>query len=141
MIVKDGATTGKTSFVDFNFPYKKAVVNEHVFVLKTSKSIISKLTFYFLWSERGKANILANFQGSAQGGINRQFITNTIIPLPPLNEQKRIVAKLDQIMPRIAAVKERLDKIPAIVKRFRQSVLTAAVTGKLTEKWRAEHPP
>ena len=36
--------------------------------------------------------------------------------------------------------KERLEKIPAILKRFRQSVLTAAVTGKLTEKWREEHP-
>ena len=140
LIVKDGATTGKTSYVESSFPYKKAVVNEHVFILKTSKIIISKLIFYFLWSEKGKANILANFQGSAQGGINRQFITNTLIPFPPLNEQKRIVAKLDQILPRINSVRERLDKIPAIIKRFRQSVLTAAVTGKLTEKWRETHP-
>jgi len=62
------------------------------------------------------------------------------IKLPPLNEQKRIVAKLDAIMPRIEAVKERLDKVPTILKRFRQSVLTAAVTGRLTEKWREEHP-
>ncbi len=60
--------------------------------------------------------------------------------LPPLNEQKRIVAKLDAIMPRIDSAKKRLEKIPAILKRFRQSVLTAAVTGKLTEKWREEHP-
>ncbi len=58
------------------------------------------------------------------------------LPLPPLNEQKRIVAKLDAIMPRIEAVKARLDKVPGILKRFRQSVLTAAVTGKLTEQWR-----
>jgi hypothetical protein len=43
-------------------------------------------------------------------------------------------------MPRIEAVKARLDKVPAILKRFRQSVLTAAVTGKLTEQWREEHP-
>jgi len=62
------------------------------------------------------------------------------LPLPPLNEQKRIVAKLDAIMPRIEAVKARLDKVPDILKRFRQSVLTAAVTGKLTEQWREEHP-
>ena len=36
--------------------------------------------------------------------------------------------------------RSRLDKVPTIIKRFRQSVLTAAVTGKLTEKWRLEHP-
>ncbi len=57
-------------------------------------------------------------------------------PLPPLNEQKRIAAKLDKIIPRIDALKERLARIPQIIKRFRQAVLTAAVTGKLTEEWR-----
>jgi type I restriction enzyme S subunit len=139
LIVKDGATTGKTSFVNDNFPYDKAVVNEHVFVLKISKQVISKVTFYYLWSEEGKRKILENFQGSAQGGINRQFIINTLVPLIPFNEQKLIAAKLDQIMPRIDGVKERLERIPQIIKHFRQSVLTAAVTGKLTEKWREEH--
>jgi restriction endonuclease S subunit len=69
-----------------------------------------------------------------------QFCEGVLIPLPPLNEQKRIVAKLDAIMPRIEAVKARLDKVPGILKRLRQSVLTAAVTGKLTEQWRQEHP-
>ena len=47
---------------------------------------------------------------------------------------------LADIMPRIDAVKERLDRIPKIIKRFRQSVLMAAVTGNLTEKWREEKP-
>ncbi len=72
--------------------------------------------------------------------VNKNRFSKAPFPLPPLNEQKRIVAKLDAIMPRIEAVKERLEKIPAMLKRFRQSVLTAAVTGKLTEKWREEHP-
>lgn len=43
-------------------------------------------------------------------------------------------------MPRLDALQERLSRIPKLIKRFRQSVLTAAVTGKLTEKWREEHP-
>ncbi|MBL3538235.1 restriction endonuclease subunit S [Aminivibrio sp.] len=75
-----------------------------------------------------------------QKRVPKTFVESHPFPLPPLNEQKRIVAKLDAIMPRIDSVKERLEKIPAILKRFRQSVLTAAVTGKLTEKWREEHP-
>lgn len=140
LIVKDGATTGKVAYVDKKFPFMKAVINEHVFIVRVSAPVISKVVFYFLWSKEGNERVLKNFQGSAQGGINRQFISNTLIPLPPLNEQKRIVAKLDAIMPRIEAVNQRLEKIPCILKRFRQSVLTAAVTGKLTEKWREEHP-
>ena len=140
LIVKDGATTGKVSFVCCKFPFNKAVVNEHVFVVRIAPPLNRKFVFYFLWSNEGNRRVLENFQGSAQGGINRQFVSRTLIPVAPLNEQKCIVAKLDAIIPRIDSVKERLEKIPAILKRFRQSVLTAAVTGKLTEKWREEHP-
>ncbi|OGR23705.1 MAG: hypothetical protein A2277_08290 [Desulfobacterales bacterium RIFOXYA12_FULL_46_15] len=78
--------------------------------------------------------------GIAVPNVNATKLSGLPIPVPPLNEQKRIVAKLDAIIPRIDSVKARLESIPVIIKRFRQSVLTAAVTGKLTEKWREEHP-
>jgi len=60
-------------------------------------------------------------------------------PIPPLAEQKRIVEKLDQVLAQVDTIKARLDGIPAILKRFRQSVLAAAVSGKLTEEWRSEN--
>jgi len=104
------------------------------------ETYLSKLLFYLIISPTflNQKNDLAT--GSTQEALTDTNAVNLIIPLPPLNEQKRIVAKLDKIIPRIDAVKERLDKIPTIIKRFRQSVLSAAVTGKLTEKWREEHP-
>ncbi|GHV95771.1 hypothetical protein AGMMS50293_20910 [Spirochaetia bacterium] len=58
------------------------------------------------------------------------------IPLPPINEQKRIVEKLDVILPKVKPSKERLENISAILKKFRQSVLAAACSGKLTAEWR-----
>lgn len=60
----------------------------------------------------------------------------TIIPLPPLAEQKQIADLLDNLLAQVDTLKTRLDAIPNILKRFRQSVLTAAVSGKLTEEWR-----
>ncbi len=54
----------------------------------------------------------------------------------PLNEQKRIADKLDAVLERVDACRDRLDRIPIILKRFRQSVLAAATSGKLTEEWR-----
>jgi len=78
--------------------------------------------------------------GIAVPNVNATKLSELPFPLPPLNEQKRIIAKLDQLIPRIEQIKERLDKIPAIIKRFCKSVLTAAVTGKLTEKWREKNP-
>ena len=85
-------------------------------------------------------DVISKNSRSCQTGFNKEDLEDVTFPLPPLNEQKRIVAKLDAIMPCIEVVKERLDKMPGMLKRFRQSVLTAAVTGKLTEKWREENP-
>lgn len=56
--------------------------------------------------------------------------------LAPANEQKRIADKLDAVLAQVDACRDRLDRIPAIIKRFRQSVLVDAVTGKLTAEFR-----
>lgn len=56
--------------------------------------------------------------------------------LAPLPEQTRIADQLDTLLARIQACQDRLDTIPALLKRFRQSVLTAAVSGDLTSEWR-----
>jgi len=71
-----------------------------------------------------------------QQRVSKQYVVNSLLPLAPLNEQKRIADKLDHILARVDACRERLDRIPVILKRFRQSVLAAATSGKLTEKWR-----
>lgn len=56
--------------------------------------------------------------------------------LAPLAEQKIIADKLDDLLARVESIKIRLENIPEILKKFRQSVLIAAVSGKLTEEWR-----
>jgi type I restriction enzyme, S subunit len=58
------------------------------------------------------------------------------IPLPPLAEQRRIVAKVEAVLARVNAARQRLAKVPALLKRFRQSVLAAACSGRLTADWR-----
>lgn len=136
LIVKDGATTGKTSFVDTNFPYDHAFVNEHVFLCRPSKLINSKCLYYFLRSKTGQDRVMSNFAGAAQGGINTKFSNNTLVSLPPLPEQQRIVAKLDTLFGQLDRIKASMERIPQLLKDFRQKVLTQAVTGKLTEEWR-----
>jgi len=136
LIVKDGATTGKTSFVDKRFPFETAFVNEHVFICRPSSGINSKILFYFMRSKIGQNRIMSNFAGAAQGGINSKFASNTLLPIPPLPEQERIVAKLDKLFAQHEKIKQALDRIPQMLKAFRQQVLTQAVTGKLTEQWR-----
>lgn len=58
------------------------------------------------------------------------------VPVPPLLEQIRIANKLDTLLARVEAGRERLERVPGLLKRFRQSVLSAAVSGELTQDWR-----
>jgi type I restriction enzyme S subunit len=61
-------------------------------------------------------------------------------PVPPLAEQQRIVTKYKTLQARSRRAKEALNAIPALLERFRQSVLAAAFRGDLTADWRAQHP-
>jgi type I restriction enzyme S subunit len=56
--------------------------------------------------------------------------------LPPLAEQRRIVAKLEKLLTQVNACQARLSRIPVLLKRFRQSALAAACSGRLTADWR-----
>jgi type I restriction enzyme S subunit len=136
LIVKDGATTGKISFVDNNFPFNDAVINEHLFRCHVSEEINSKFVFYFLYSGMGQKRILSNFKGTAQGGINTSFAPNTLIPFAPINEQNRIVEKIEELFSDLDKATEDLKKSQEQLKIYRQAVLKAAFEGKLTEEWR-----
>lgn len=97
LIVKDGATTGKTSFVDTDFPYSKASINEHLFRISVNESkIFAKYAFYYLSSDIGNRQILTDFRGATVGGISKKFANVVKIPLPSLAEQQQIVAILDE---------------------------------------------
>ncbi|MCK4666161.1 restriction endonuclease subunit S [Candidatus Dependentiae bacterium] len=109
LIVKDGATTGKVSFVDNSFPYKKSAVNEHVFILRIDdKEMLPKFVFYYLFSEYGKKNILRSFHGSGQGGINKNFIDFIKLPITLKENQNLIVKQLDNIRSKIEKRKETI---------------------------------
>ena len=140
LIVKDGATTGKVAMVREDFPYNPAAVNEHVFICRPEKGVHPPFLFYFLFSKEGQDRILENFRGSAQGGINQSFAPGTIVPIAPPAKQKRIVTKVEEMFARVNTTKERLAKVTSILKRFRQAVLFAACSGRLTADWREDNP-
>ena len=90
---------------------------------------------YLLHSLRS-LNLAERDTSTAIPGLNRNDLYDQQIPLPPLAEQKRIVAKVDELLVRVNAGRERLTKVQTILKRFRQAVLSAACSGRFTGDWR-----
>ncbi len=74
--------------------------------------------------------------GTTRRRITRKKLGQLDLPVAPYKEQKRIADKLNAVLERVDACRERLDRIPAILKHFRQAVLASATSGRLTEDWR-----
>ena len=84
-------------------------------------------------------SISKKVQGALYPAAKSADVKEYEFPLPPLAEQKQIATKLDELLAQVDTIKTRLGAIPTILKRFRQSVLVAAVNGKLTEEWRMKN--
>lgn len=97
LICKDGALTGKVAFVNKNFK-EKAMVNEHVFRLKSNSDLIKqKYLFYYLYSEIGQLLLKNSITGMGQGGLNRPNLFKIKIPLPDEKTQNKIIEEIANI--------------------------------------------
>jgi type I restriction enzyme S subunit len=123
-----GATAGKLNLgID-------CAIGRSVAAIRPTPAI-SQLLLYFQLLTR-VAELRAGSTGSAQGVISRDMLASLDVVLPPLLEQERIANKLDALLARVDACRGRLDRVPTILKRFRQAVLAAATIGELTKEWR-----
>ena len=73
--------------------------------------------------------------------LSSRTVADIPLPLPNSSEQRRIVAKLDELFSELDAGVAALERAQAKLKRYRASVLKAAVEGRLTEEWRRKNPP
>lgn len=89
--------------------------------------------------ERGDFNAWQSQTTNIRNLDFRAFLAGVTLPLPPLAEQQRIAARAGELLAQSRQVWARLAKLPPSVKRFRQSALAAACSGRLTEDWRVRH--
>lgn len=86
------------------------------------------------------ARINLEVKGTTRPRVNLKHIRKLQIPLASLPEQRRIAAILESLLSEVDVCLARLESIPAILKRLRQSVLAAACSGRLTTDWRKKQP-
>lgn len=131
--------TPGTSFGAHLWHGGEAVLNQHIFRVDFNNNFIRREFFRYAINQK-----LAELIDIAHGGVGLRHITKatfekTKVVVPPLNEQKRIADKLDVLLKRVDECREKLDRVPVILKKFRQAVLAAATTGALTEGWREKN--
>ncbi len=99
--------------------------------------IYPKYAFYFLL-QTVKVFKYQN-RGTTISGVTKKQLKDLPFKLPPYHEQKRIVAKIEELFTKLDAGIEALKQMRAQLKRYRQSVLKAAVEGRFTADWREQH--
>ncbi|EBS5944687.1 restriction endonuclease subunit S [Salmonella enterica subsp. enterica serovar Cerro] len=95
----------------------------------------SRYIFALVRSRHFIDSISGLVQGALYPAAKSSDVQSYEFPLPPLAEQKIIAEKLDTLLAQVDNTKARLKQIPQILKRFRQAVLAAAVTGRLTKEY------
>ena len=102
---------------------------------------LKKWVHYFLSSPSARTYISESSTGNqlSMRNISQKALLALKIPFPPLNEQRRIADKLDTTLAAVEACKQKLNSAAETTQRFRQAVLTAAVSGELTREWRKEN--
>lgn len=96
---------------------------------------------FLLYALRTPA-VREHFEGNATGtsesmrNLSQPKLAAAPVPLAPLPEQRRIFAALEALMTEVSAMRARLAKVPLILKRFRNAVLSAACCGRLSSDWR-----
>ncbi|WP_437748121.1 restriction endonuclease subunit S [Sorangium sp. So ce1504] len=119
-----------------------SLFNYHIMRLRLADA--TYMPQLFMYYVRG-ASIVRDYldevnHGATRDGVNTAQLLDMPVLLPPAAEQRRIVAKLEDLTTKSRRAKEALDAIPALLERFRQSVLAAAFRGDLTADWREKNP-
>jgi type I restriction enzyme S subunit len=110
LLVKDGATIGKSTYVN-KVPEGRAAVNSHVYILRVNHHQYDPRFLYnFIRSRTGLDQILRLTTGTAQAGLNRTFQQATKIPTPPLPEQRRIADILSTVEEQIQLTDKLIDE-------------------------------
>lgn len=131
LIAMYGATIGKLGILK-----KPMTTNQACCACQPLDGIYNLYLFYFLMSSRRRLIKMA--EGGAQPNISRTKIIGLSMPLPPLAEQKRIVEKIEELMPLVDKYEKNWQKLEELNKKFpedmKKSLLQEAIKGKLVEQ-------
>ena len=119
--------------------YEKTTIGAFLILCRPKEIIAKNWVHYIFKTLRYRLYISEQAKGTNIKNIKNEYLENFSFPLPPLNEQKRIVEKLDFLFEKTKKAKEIIEEIKADIENRKISILDRAFKGILTSKWRNEN--
>ena len=119
--------------------YEKTTIGAFLLLCRPKEIIVKKWIHYIFKTLRYRLYISEQAKGTNIKNIKNEYLENFYIPLPPLNEQKRIVEKLDFLFEKTKRAKEIIEEIKIDIENRKISILDRVFKGVLTSKWRNEN--
>ena len=132
--------TPGTSFGAHIWRGEKAVLNQHIFNVRFDGGVTDRRFLRLAINQNLDEYIRVAHGGAGLAHITKGRFEESVLLIPPLAEQRRIVAKIEELFSDLDAGVAALERVLANLKRYRASVLKAAVEGRLTEEWRKRNP-
>lgn len=141
-IVKDDilyclrGTLGKNAIIDFEF---KGAIASSLCIIRLLDKINKKNIYLCLNSILIEHQMIEYNNGTAQPNLSAESLKRYKIPLPPINEQQRIVNRIESLFTKLDKAKELIENTLAQFEQNKMAILHKAFTGELTAKWRKEN--
>ena len=119
--------------------YEKTTIGAFLLLCRPKENIEKNWVHYIFKTLRYRLYISEQAKGTNIKNIKNEYLENFYFPLPPLNEQKRIVKKLDFLFEKTKRAKEIIEEIKIDIENRKISILDRAFKGTLTSKWRNEN--
>ena len=136
LIALSGATTGKNGVYYLD---EIAYLNQRIgnIKIKNKEKVLNEYRNYYIALKN--EDILNLAYGGAQPNISPKVIEFISIPLPPINEQQRIVNRIESLFAKLDRAKELIENTLAQFEQNKMAILHKAFTGELTVKWRKKN--
>jgi type I restriction enzyme, S subunit len=137
VFARTGGTVGK-SYIISSVP-EPSIFASYLIRLTAHSEVYPKYLYYFFqsafyWEQIGLK------KGGLQGNVNATTLSSLEIPVCPLNEQRRLVATIEELLSELDKGVDALNAAREQLNAYRQSVLKDAFAGNLTKAWRSRHP-
>lgn len=139
VVARTGATTGKNHLI--SSLEVNSVFASYLIRISPIKPINPQYLSWFMESNSYWQQISEVKNGIAQPGANAKKIGNLNVPMPPLNEQQRIVNRIESLFEKIDKAQELIEEARDGFEKRKEAILAKAFRGELTAKWREENQP